>query len=365
MEKIPASLAILAGGKSTRMGEDKALLEIAGQRILDRIMAELGTCFDDVLVVARDKQRYRDLPARCVADLIPGRGPLSGIHAALSCARHPYTLVVACDMPFVSKALAAFLLQVAGGFDAVVPLFRARPEPLFAVYHKNCLASIERCLGDGRLRVVDFLPGVRVKYVPETCFRDIALPEEVFFNVNHPEDLTRARQMAEDKKAGGRPPVLCITGTSKTGKTTLMEGLIRELAARGYRIGTVKHCPHEVTLDAAGKDSWRHQEAGATVAAVDAPGKLAVFRAVEYEMTLDEVVGYMAGVDIVLAEGYKAEAYPKLVVGDDPVLLDRLQGVLAAVGREAPAGVPVFAPEDYAGIADFIEEHFFGRHKGA
>lgn len=347
------------------MGEDKALLEIAGRKLLACIIEEMGGCFDEVLVVTRGERRYQGFPVRLVTDLIPGRGPLSGIHAALSCARHPYTVVVACDMPFVNGNAARFLLGEAEGYDAVIPLFRGRPEPLFAVYHKNCLQPVERCLEEGRLRVVDFLPDVRVKYVPETLFRNVALPEEVFFNVNYPEDLARARQMAAAKNAGARPPVLCIAGTSRAGKTTLIEGLIRELVARGYRVGTVKHCPHDITLDAAGKDSWRHAAAGAKVAAVDAPGQLAVFRAVECEMTLGDVIGYMTGVDLVLAEGYKHEAYPKLVVGGDAALLEELQEVLAVVAREAPAGIPVFAPDDYVGIADFIEERLLGRHKEA
>jgi len=360
-----ASLAVLAGGQSVRMGKDKALLDIAGRKLLARVIEELDGCFAEVLIVTRGKRRYDGFPARLVADLIPGRGPLSGIHAALSYARYPYTMVVACDMPFVSRNLARLLLSEAEGYDAVIPLFRSRPEPLFAVYHKNCLEPVERCLQEGRLRAVDFHPYVRVKYVPETLFQSSALPEEVFFNVNYPEDLARARQMAAAKNGGGRPPVLCITGTSKTGKTTLVEGLIRELVARGYRVGTVKHCPHDITLDAPGKDSWRHAEAGATVAAVDAPGRLAVFRAVEYEMTLSDVVGHMSGVDLVLAEGYKRESYPKFVVGGDAALLDELHGVLAVVGYEAPAGLPVFAPDDYAGMADFIEETLLGRRKEA
>jgi len=107
----------------------------------------------------------------------------------------------------------------------------------------------------------------------------------------------------------GVVPVVSIVGKSNVGKTTFLEKLIPELTERGYRVGTVKHDVHGFEIDTPGKDSWRHGRAGAEVYMIAGPDKLACVRALSRELPLTEIArGYFAGVDLVVAEGYKREA---------------------------------------------------------
>lgn len=162
-------------------------------------------------------------------------------------------------------------------------------------------------------------------------------------------------------------PILCIVGPSGGGKTTLMEGLIRELSKRGYRVATIKHTHHVVELDQPGKDSWRHRQAGAAVSIISSPGSVAVFSEVEQELTVEELCSrFIHDVDLILAEGYKGSGYPKMVVvgneGWDPA---DWTGVKAVVSNQRlDLDVPVFQASDVTRIATFLEYEFLGHLSG-
>ncbi len=187
---------ILAGGKSARMGAIKALLKVGPHLIIERIAAVLRTQVDELLIVTdrpHDLARYGD---KTVNDIMTGRGPLGGIHAGLFHARCSRALVVACDMPFISARLAALLLREVPGYDVVVPRYRGYPEPLFALYGKSCLAPIERYLLHGYNKITGFYPQVHVRYLEEIEMKAVEPDlERVFFNINTPGDLSRARLM--------------------------------------------------------------------------------------------------------------------------------------------------------------------------
>lgn len=173
-------------------------------------------------------------------------------------------------------------------------------------------------------------------------------------------------------------PVVSIVGRSNSGKTTLVEKLVRELKGRGYRVGTVKHHAHGEEMDRPGKDSWRHAEGGAEVVAVSSPRGLAVFRRVERELSLGEIVGLLEGlvrvglvkIDLILTEGYKREGWPKIEVIDPAVCPEPLCGkednlLAVACDRPLETGVPCFRRDDARGLADLIEEGFLkGRVEG-
>jgi molybdopterin-guanine dinucleotide biosynthesis protein MobB len=158
-------------------------------------------------------------------------------------------------------------------------------------------------------------------------------------------------------------PVVSIVGRSGVGKTTLLEKLIPELKQRGYRVGTIKHHSHPgIDMDRPGKDTWRHAQAGSDHVMIVAPDRVASIRRVVQEPGLDEVLVAMAGVDIVLTEGYKRADKPKIEVvraerSTEPICT---AGELLAVAADIPLGLPVpcFDLNDAAGLADLIEELF-------
>lgn len=154
-------------------------------------------------------------------------------------------------------------------------------------------------------------------------------------------------------------PVLCIIGASGSGKTTLLEKLIPEFKARGYRIATVKHHSHAgFDIDVPGKDSWRHAKAGSDYVVIAAPDKIASYRLVEKEPSLDEIVNDIKGVDLILVEGYRQAGKPsiEIVRGDLGIKPSLEPGQLLAIASNVSlsAPVPVFDLNDAKAMADFI-----------
>jgi molybdopterin-guanine dinucleotide biosynthesis protein B len=162
------------------------------------------------------------------------------------------------------------------------------------------------------------------------------------------------------------PPILCFVGRSNSGKTTLIERLIPALVQQGYRLATIKHAGHGFNLDTEGKDSWRHKRAGADTVIVTTKGSLAMFTDVDEEVKVEELrERYVStGTDLIIAEGWKSEGYPKIVVVRDHVGEVEVspEGLLALVSNKpldrVPAGVPVLDPDDIAGLAALIVKRF-------
>lgn len=158
--------------------------------------------------------------------------------------------------------------------------------------------------------------------------------------------------------------LLGIVGFKNAGKTTLTERLVRELAARGYRISTVKHAHHAFDIDHEGRDSWRHRQAGAQEVAVVSRNRWALVHELrgENEPPLEAIVAKLAEADLIITEGYKGESHTKIEVRnlalDHPELAGRDKSVIAvaASGAIAHCPVPVFNREDVTNIADFIVE---------
>ena len=161
-------------------------------------------------------------------------------------------------------------------------------------------------------------------------------------------------------------PVITVVGKSKAGKTTLMVKLIAELKRRQYHIGTIKHHSHSgFDIDRPGKDSWQHAEAGSEHVIIAAPDKVASYRLVKRELTLQELTATMSEVDIVLVEGYCSAGFPSLEVTRAPtgytLITDPQQRFAIASDSPLEVGVPCFDLEDAQSIADLIEERFLAR----
>ncbi len=201
---------VLAGGKSTRLGREKALATIDGESLIERVMERVTPLSTEVLLVMRPEQLTLPLPTqpevKTVTDLYPGKGSLGGIYTGLYYSSSFHNLAVACDMPFLNVALLRHLIELSSDFDVVIPLVEGNTEPLHAVYSKSCLAPIEALLRQDKLRIVDFFPSVRVRYMDESEVDRFDPQHLSFFNINTEEDLARARIIAE-KEAQQRSSV--------------------------------------------------------------------------------------------------------------------------------------------------------------
>jgi molybdopterin-guanine dinucleotide biosynthesis protein A len=191
---------ILSGGKSLRLGRDKALEEIGGKSLIERVIERLSWLGDEIIAVTSSSDQLPDLGVRRVVDVFPGKRALGGIYSGLRAADSFHSLVVACDMPFLNIALLRYIMESSPGFDIVIPRVAWNIEPLHAVYSKNCLAPIEAMLHEGRLRIADFFHAVRVRYVEQAEIEKFDPERLSFFNINSEADLEQARALLEKER---------------------------------------------------------------------------------------------------------------------------------------------------------------------
>ncbi len=201
---LPLSGIILAGGRSRRMGRDKALISLNGKSLIERVMEVVSDLVEETLVVVRERDRGASLPLgesqRLVVDDFPGQGPLAGIFSGLMAGRHNWALAVACDMPFLNQKLLRHMASLRPGVDAVVPVLQGRPQPTHALYSKSCIPQMEERLKADDLKLSDFLDGVKVRYLPEEEILEFDPSGLSFFNVNTLVDLQRAELIVAEGK---------------------------------------------------------------------------------------------------------------------------------------------------------------------
>jgi molybdenum cofactor guanylyltransferase len=201
------TLAMLAGGGSTRMGQDKALMPFHGRLLILRVWERLISLAEDVIVSTNHPADYAFMGLPTYPDILPDCGSLGGLYTMLQFAKHSIVAAVACDMPFANPDLFKYerLLLSQSGADVVIPATPEGLEPLHAVYRREtCLPVIETALKAGQFKMVGWLEKVTVRLV---------LPEEIahfdpkglaFWNVNTPEEFRRAEELAraeEDQRA--------------------------------------------------------------------------------------------------------------------------------------------------------------------
>ena len=184
---------VVAGGKSRRMGSDKALLPWEGSTLLDHAIARLRAVCNDVVILSGAETRYTDRGQPVVIDRDPETGALGGLASGLEILEDGRGLFLGVDLPFVPAALLRHLLALAEGWDAVVPASPEGPEPLCAVYARACREPVLRAVHEGRLKMTAFWPDVRVRLVPPEELRVFGEPSSLFRNLNTPADYERAR----------------------------------------------------------------------------------------------------------------------------------------------------------------------------
>jgi molybdenum cofactor guanylyltransferase len=207
MSEARAAAVILAGGKSTRLGRDKASERLLGVPLLQRVIDRLAGLVDEYVIVTARRQvlpeLHTDSPVVVVEDVYPEIGPLGGIYTGLAAVSHAQALALACDMPLLQRPLIRKLLEMAPGNDAVVPISEEFPQPLCAVYARSCLDPIRRQIEQGKFKITGFFGLVRMLYVQPEVWRQFDPLGLSFLNLNREEDLRRAEDLLRQEEGAG------------------------------------------------------------------------------------------------------------------------------------------------------------------
>lgn len=190
------SLAILSGGNSSRMGINKALARLNGTTIIEYLLAQLTPHFHDITIVTNEPELFRCYPAQVITDIYARKGPIAGIHAALTRTSANSVFVLSCDMPFVNYRVMKFMLSQVAGYDAVVPVLAGRLQPTAAVYNQSCMPLLTNCLENSKLKLTRIFEDLNTLYLDEKALDSFGPLPEVFFNINDPIALEQAREIA-------------------------------------------------------------------------------------------------------------------------------------------------------------------------
>jgi molybdopterin-guanine dinucleotide biosynthesis protein A len=200
--KLFGTAIILAGGKSTRMGFDKALLEICGRPVIEIIIKQLKEAFDDIIVVTNKPDDFIGIDARITEDILKDSGPLGGIHAGLGLSSSKYAFLTACDMPIISSDYARYMTDVAGKClpDAVISEKGSWIEPFHALYSVDLAGDIQKNVEKGMFKIFDVIKHKNVIKINESKVREYSPNLGIFTNLNHIRDLEDFDRLIE---AGG------------------------------------------------------------------------------------------------------------------------------------------------------------------
>lgn len=346
---VNLSVGVLAGGKSTRMGQDKALLQLESKRFIDGICEELGG-FSQVLISAAQKGAYEDTGFQVVYDEHSGIGPIEGIYQILTAAQEEYVFICAADMPFIKKELVAYMAEfISSDYDCYCLVDEDHVHPLCAIYSRKMLPVILEQIESGHYRLLSVLRAVRTKYIrlESSCF-----DKKVIRNINTREEYARLKL----------PMVFCVSGVKDSGKTGLIIKLINEFIGEGYSVAAIKHDGHEYVMDHEGTDTDRFRKAGAVCSAIFSDTQYSVNCAERTD--LEYLLGLCGDVDVIIVEGMKHSAYPKVEVvrrerSLAPVCdMDTLICIATDVVSQEDVKCPVFGMDDVQGIFLCVKNHF-------
>lgn len=361
------STGILAGGKSTRMGQNKALLQFNNRRFIDRIAEELNG-FSETIISAATKGDYEDLGLPVVYDEHQEIGPMEGIYQILKSASEEYVFICGADMPFIKKELVSYMAEfLSSDYDCFCLMDDDHVHPLCAIYSKRALPVIEELIVQGQYRLVNILNRMRTKYIKleYTCF-----DKKVVKNINTKDEYKRMVL----------PVVFCVSGVKDSGKTWLIVKLINEFIKENYSVAVIKHDGHDYVMDYEGTDTYRFREAGAKYSAI--------FSDTQYSMnvakkaSIEEMIALVLekrnaasqnadikdvdirDVDILIIEGLKESAYPKIEVVRGQISAQSICNpdllICLATDIVSPNEVkcPVFGLDDIEGLFLCLKRYF-------
>ena len=343
---------ILAGGKSSRMGKNKAFLTMNGETFLAKLSGQLNE-FEEVLLSVDSAERYsgENIKIKMVEDIYPGCGPIGGIHSALRRCRSEYLLALSCDMPLFEKDLALYMSGFLDDYhDAFVLVTRqGRAQPQCAIYSAHAADILEVQIKDGSYSLLDALAKMRVKYIP---LRYSIFHDNLVQGLNTPDEYAALTGQMQGV------PVVAVCGVKNSGKTTLLENVIPLLRNRGLKVAAIKHDGHDFESDVPGTDSYCLRKAGASA--------VAVYSSSRYMIAADQTgisPGFFApffdDIDLILLEGGKHTAYPKIEIVRSGVSRQPVSGAATLIALCSDIdvqveGIPTLPIDDYEAVAGII-----------
>ncbi|MCU6761723.1 Molybdopterin-guanine dinucleotide biosynthesis protein B [uncultured Roseburia sp.] len=371
------ALVILCGGKSSRMGTDKAFLPFGTDSLLNYQIKRFRSCFEHIYISVQDKQdKSFDYSAYCgcreIPDLYPGIGPIGGLYSCLMQIPEDIIYFNAVDTPFSSPELALDLCEELSEHPEYAICLLRNPageiQPLQGAYTKSVLPAVNELIQSKRYA----LRGIFDRFGPhiyETFHK-----EEQFFNMNNPYSYYLGLQMLAQKSPGSFPvqftgtekkckiPALSFTAKSGTGKTTYLEKLIPLLKKQGLKIAVLKHDAHGFQMDKPGKDSYRLTQAGADHMILTSRDQTAaIFTHPAENPDLKFLMSKIKQVDFILTEGYKLENMPKIELlrkGYNETLTSNPENLLGVVcDFPFETDLPVFPLNEPGKIVPFLMQY--------
>jgi molybdenum cofactor guanylyltransferase len=204
---LDVSCIVLAGGKSTRLGRNKAFETIGEKSLLARAVSSLASFNSEIIIVVAKESSLPELVdyqrLKIVRDIFSGKGSLGGIYTGLVDSKSFYNIVVACDMPFLSPDLLHYMVDQAENYDIVIPKINETLEPLHSVYSKRCIPSLKYLIEQNRLSILELIPMVKIRYIQDEEI-DRFDPEHLsFFNINTETDLRSGIELVRKEDFNG------------------------------------------------------------------------------------------------------------------------------------------------------------------
>ena len=378
------ALVLLCGGLSTRMGTNKAFLPFGEYTLIEYQVRRFRPNFEKIyLSVPKMTDFWMQFAARLDCTAIPDRvekiGPLGGLYSCLSAVTEELLFFTPVDAPFTSTNAALTICRTLeqaietnpSKYACVLKHPTRGMQPLSAAYAKSCLPVIEHMIQAENYRLRQLL-------TPEhTVISDILVPQEHFYNMNDMPSYYHALQMLAEKQPALFPPdfisqsdqpipYVSFSAKSGTGKTTYLEKLVACLKERGLRIALIKHDAHGFELDQPGKDSYRLREAGVDTMILSGPDQtVQISRHTAGEPSLKQLLSSIQGVDLILIEGYKFGAQPKIQLlrkGYSKTPVGNSENTIAYVADfpydPVPSDLPVFDLNDPQDLAKYLVSSF-------